>query len=226
VSLVAAAVVPSAPLLVPDLAGRSAVLDVDLRDAAQDAVAWLLAGGEEPVVVVGGAARTGPVVGAWDWRGFGLPPRRPGQDRLPLALALGDWLLDQADPDRPRTLVGVDPETDAAGCARLGAGLVDRGDVRLLVVGDGSARRSEKAPGYLDPRAEAFDARAEQALGQADVAGLLSLSEPLARDLIAAGRGAWQALAGAAGEADYAAELLWSGAPYGVAYLVARWTAA
>jgi hypothetical protein len=226
VSLVAAVVVPSAPLLVPALAGGSASADAGLRRLVQDAVAGLLAGGDEPVVVVGAAPGTGPVTGAWDWRGFGLPARRPHQERLPLALAVGDWLVDEADPTRTRTLVGVPTTADASACARQGADLVDGRDVRLLVVGDGSARRSEKAPGHLDPRASAYDRLAEDALAAADGRGLLALSPALGRDLLAEGRAAWQVLSGAAGEDVLAGELLWSGAPYGVAYLVARWTSA
>jgi len=34
----------------------------------------------------------------------------------------------------------------------------------LLVMGDGSARRSLRAPGYLDTRAAAFDAEVERTI--------------------------------------------------------------
>jgi hypothetical protein len=47
----------------------------------------------------------------------------------------------------------------------------------------------------------------------------------LSTEVMAAGRPAWQALAGAAPGEDWVAELLYSAAPYGVRYHVASWTA-
>ncbi len=224
-SLVEAVVVPSPPLLVPEIAGGSAPADADLRAAVRSAVAELLAG-KEHVVVVGAAAATGPVDGGWDWRPFGVAARGPGTGPLPLALAMGAWLLDDIDPGRGRDLFGVAPSEEPEACGRLGAELVRDRDIRLLVVGDGTARRSEAAPGHLDLRAEAYDAQAEQALAVADPARLLGLSAGRGRELLAAGRAPWQVLAGAAAGQRFHGDLLWSGAPYGVTYLVARWTAA
>ena len=64
-------------------------------------------------------------------------------------------------------------------------------------MGDGSARRSAAAPGYLDDRAEPFDAAVELAFRDGDLSALTALDPDLARDLLASGRPAWQALAGA-----------------------------
>ena len=64
-------------------------------------------------------------------------------------------------------------------------------------MGDGSARRSASAPGYLDERAAPFDAAVEQAVRDGDLPALAALDPDLARDLLAAGRPAWQVLAGA-----------------------------
>jgi len=89
------------------------------------------------------------------------------------------------------------------------------------VMGDGSARRSLKAPGYLDPRAAAFDADVKQAVRTGDLGALLRLDQALARDLMATGRPAWQVLAGAMGELVPVTEVLYCGDPFGVAYLVA-----
>jgi aromatic ring-opening dioxygenase LigB subunit len=108
-------------------------------------------------------------------------------------------------------------------CALAGArvaGLAPR--VALLVVGDGSARRTPAAPGYFDERAEAFDASAETAIRDGDMAALAGLDAGLAAELMATGRAAWQVLAGAAGpERRATGEVLYSDAPFGVAYLVA-----
>ena len=94
----------------------------------------------------------------------------------------------------------------------------------LLVMGDGTARRSAAAPGYLDERAEPFDTVVEQAFRDGDVAALAALDPDLARDLLAAGRPAWQVLAGALAATTPArprTRILYSDAPFGVAYLVA-----
>ena len=92
-------------------------------------------------------------------------------------------------------------------------------------MGDGSARRSAAAPGYLDERAEPFDAAVEQAFRDGDLSALTALDPDLARDLLASGRPAWQALAGALLPAP-AHRVLYSAAPFGVAYLVATLTPA
>jgi hypothetical protein len=96
--------------------------------------------------------------------------------------------------------------------------------VALLVMGDGTACRTLKAPGYLDKRAEPFDAAVAAALAAADTGALAALDPVLARELKAAGRAPWQVLAGAAGNGGLAGTLLHESVPYGVAYFVATWT--
>jgi hypothetical protein len=222
VTLVAAAVVPSAPLLVPAVAGGSAAADAPLREAALAAVEWLVRGGDEPVVVVGAAPATGATTGTWDWSGFGVPLRgHGGGEPLPLALALGRWFLDQCGAPTS-TCVGVTPDAETAECLALGRELASS-PVRLLVVGDGSACRTEKAPGHLDPRAESFDRAAERALAGGDAEALLRLDAALAAELLVSGRAAWHVLAGAAGTSCMVGDLALAQASYGVGYLVARW---
>jgi hypothetical protein len=94
----------------------------------------------------------------------------------------------------------------------------------LLVMGDGSARRSTSAPGYLDDRAGAFDRATVDALASGDPARL-RLDVALGADLLAAGPPAWNAAAGLLGTRRYAAEILYDDAPYGVGYFVAVWSA-
>ena len=107
-------------------------------------------------------------------------------------------LLDDAGWDGPRRLVAVSADELASACAALGAELAAGTDrTALLVMGDGSARRSLKAPGHLDPRAEPFDAQVELAVRDGRLGALLKLDEALARDLMVTGRPAWQVLAGA-----------------------------
>ena len=147
---------------------------------------------------------------------------------LPLALGIGARLLDEAGYTGPRTLHGIGEDEPAAACLALGQELAASASrVALLAVGDGSARRSASAPGYLDERAAPFDEAVERAVRGGDLPALAALDPALAADLLAAGRPAWQALAGAlsaphaAAAARLRTEVLYSDAPLGVAYLVA-----
>jgi hypothetical protein len=154
-----------------------------------------------------------------------VPPgeRSSPGEALSLALGIGAELLDEAGYAGPRALESVAAAATAQECARVGArvaGLAPR--VALLVVGDGSARRTPTAPGYFDERAEAFDASAEAAIRAGDMAALAGLDAGLAAELMVTGRAAWQVLAGAVGlERRAPGEVLYSDAPFGVSYLVA-----
>ena len=227
--LVAAAVCPHPPLLVPGVgAGASDELD-GLRGACDAAVAGLLAARPDLVVVVGEAPVVGPYpADAWgSLRAFGTAVEvgtGPGAPSLPLALTIGRWLLDRSGTEVPVVLFGVSADAAPRRCHDLGAALAGRADrVALLAMGDGSARRSPKGPGYLDPRAVAFDASVAAALAAGDPTALASLDPGLAADLLVAGRAAWQVLGGAAEPGRWQGEVTYDAAPYGVTYLVAGW---
>lgn len=92
----------------------------------------------------------------------------------------------------------------------------------VLVLGDGSARRGEKAPGYVDERAFPFDELVTQALAAGDPEPLRRLDPELAAELLVAGRAAWQVLAAAvAGPAEVVSA--YADDPFGVLYHVAVW---
>jgi hypothetical protein len=101
--------------------------------------------------------------------------------------------------------------------------VLDDTPVALLVMGDGSARRSTSAPGYLDERAADFDADVAAALagGRGDA---LTVDGWLAEQLLAAGAPAWNAAGRLLRGRTFAADLLYADAPYGVGYFVAVWT--
>lgn len=222
-SVVAVAFVPGAPLLVPAVAAGSAAADEALRSAARAAVGTLLERSPQSIVIVGGAERSSSYEGGWDWSRLGLRVSSGRGSTLPLALGVGDWLLDDAGWRGDRDHMGIADELGCTGCAALGADLAARDHIAMLVVGDGTARRTEKAPGHFDPRAEAFDGTVAAALAAGDPEALLALDAPLATALLVAGRAPWQVLAGAARGARWRAQLLHEDAPYGVAYLVATW---
>jgi hypothetical protein len=146
----------------------------------------------------------------------------PGKPEMPLSLTIGRYLLAEFVPTAFQSIAfDATPEE----CRALGRSLATQADrVALLVMGDGSACRTEKAPGYLDVRAGPYDEEIARALREADAAALGTLDPVLAQELKVAGRAAWQVLAGAAGETRLTGELLADEAPYGVGYLVASWS--
>ncbi|MFB7372823.1 class III extradiol dioxygenase subunit B-like domain-containing protein [Streptomyces sp. NPDC056222] len=234
--LVAAAVCPCPPLLVPEVAaGAAGELDA-ARTACSDAVGLLAASRPDRLYVVGPADESArgpfPAGSAGSFAGFGvdlsvtLGDGPAGERSLPASLAVAAWLLERTDwADAPVEGLGVGEPLEPATCVSTGRELAATADrVALLVMGDGSACRTLKAPGYLDERAAAFDTEAARALGAADVDALLALDENLAYELKAAGRAPWQVLAGAAEGAGLDGRLLYEDAPYGVGYFVAAWS--
>jgi hypothetical protein len=95
--LVAAAVCPHPPLLVPDVAtGAAGELD-DLRAACDRAVAALVTARPDVLVAVGGQRPDEPVGRGFSAYGLELD-LAVGTD-LPLSLLVGAWLLRETDAD-------------------------------------------------------------------------------------------------------------------------------
>jgi len=234
--LVAAAACPCPPLLVPEVAaGAASELDA-ARAACTDALGVLAAARPDLLVVVGPAEQNGrgphPQGTRGTFRGFGvdLDVRLGGDgesDReLPPSLAVAAWLLERTGwSDAPIEGLGVGEPLEPERCIQTGREIGTRAErVALLVMGDASACRTLKAPGYLDERAAPFDAELARALGAADVAALQAVDAELAYELKVSGRAPWQVLAGAAEGAGLGGALLYEDAPYGVGYLVAAWS--
>lgn len=227
-SIVCAAVCPHPPLLVPEVAGGAAAELDDLRAACLDAIDQLAAAHPDRLVLVG----SGPVTGTrydasagGSFGPYGAPSVRvgSGEPGLPLSLLIGSWLVEQGKlATLPRTSVTVATDETPANCLALGQEIAQGNDrVALLVLGDGSARRSEHSPVHLHPRAEIFDTTVATALGSADITTLAALDPDLATELHAAGRAPWQVLAATTGLTGH---LEYHAAPYGVGYFVATWT--
>jgi hypothetical protein len=231
VPLVAAAVLPHPPLIVPEVAaGAAGELD-GLRAACDEAVTRLLDTEPAVVCILGSADETTEYWFPYraSFAAWGVPVEahlgepRPDTPALPLSVAVGVWLVRRRHARGPTgwRVITVAGSAGPAECARLGERICHGPSTGLLVMGDGSACRNLKAPGYLDPRAEPFDASVTKALSTADPAALLALDQVLADELMVAGRAPWQVLASAGG--TFRGDVLYDGAPYGVQYTVATW---
>jgi hypothetical protein len=200
-------------LLLPGITGRPVAEVEELRSACLAAIGVLLAAEPSRVVLVGGAG--------------------PHEDDKPLSIVIGRQLLAEAGCRLPVEHLVVAADSPPADCLRAGRRLAgSEGRTGLLVMADGSARRSLKAPGYLDARAAPFDAKVQACLESGRLEELAELDPVLAAELLVAGRAAWQVLAGAvgavaavggAGPATGQSRLHYSGHPFGVWYPVFSW---
>jgi hypothetical protein len=184
----------------------------DVRAACTGAVATLVSTGPSRIVVVGAGDLDHDVdeSAGGTLAAFGADVRAGGDDLvLPLSLTIGAWLLDAAGWAGPRTYSTGHPQVDAGEA--------------LLVMADGSATRSDKAPGFFDERAETFDAAIASALSSGDADALMALDAGLGAALGSTGVPALHVLGELTKGASVAAHLRYDGAPFGVGYLVADW---
>ena len=231
--LIAAAVCPHPPLLVPEVTGASdpGVRELRrLRATCREAVAVLLGAAPDLLVVVGGAGHTGeyPPAAGGSLRDFAVPFAVGTDPVLPLSLTIGTWLLAGAVPGRPPAAWwGIASGAATADCLNLGeklAALAPR--VALLAMGDGPGRRARGVPGAADPAADRYDDQVTAALAAGDPGALAALDPGHDGELLVAGRAAWQVLAGAASPGAFAADLRYAAAPFEVSYYVATWVRA
>jgi hypothetical protein len=236
--IIAAALCPAPPLLARELTGRDPVLP-ELRQVCREAAARLLRARPDVIVVIGAAQQTRTWDGAskLDLSAFApsaaaragatalastAPAGTPG---LPSSLGLGILLLDQAGYAGRRVLQAVSEDEPVAACLELGERLAQPAErSALLVMADGSARRTRRAPGHLDERAAGFDGEVERAVRAGDLGALAAVDPVLARELMATGRPAWQVLSGATRDLQPAVDVLYADHPFGVAYLVASFS--
>jgi hypothetical protein len=229
VPIVSAAVCPHPPLLVPEVAGGAAAELAGLRAACLAALEELTEA--DSLVIVGAGPVTGTRYDAsagGSFGPYGAPGVRVGSGSpvLPLSLTVGAWLVEQSKAAAlPRVSITVAVDETPAACLELGREIAHGNErIALLVMGDGSARRSEHSPVHLHPRAELFDSTVAAALDLADTETLAALDPDLATELHAAGRAPWQVLSGATAAAGLRGHLRYHAAPYGVGYFVASWT--
>ncbi|WP_040535873.1 hypothetical protein [Gordonia namibiensis] len=237
--LAAVVFVPSAPLLVPELAGPSAFDTEPVRSAVRDALAETASSGIDRWVVLGAsdAPVTGPVEesGSGSFARFGVDVRVSVSDRtgprMSLSALIGAWLREWASLGPTSTWI-VGRETSPAECAVLGADLGARLEesperIGLLVVGDGSTALTPKAPGGgRRDSAVALNESIVAAIGAADMRALAALRPESCDTEGIGGRVAWQVAAAAVESrgSGVVPKRSYADAPFGVGYVVATWT--
>lgn len=232
--IVAAALVPQAPLMLPGLTGRGDPVS-EMRSVATDVVDELVHAHPDEIVLLASGGRTCelPVsdeLGLHRWGVGAGTGRRDGRQaagtEVPLPFAVGTLLLDSAGYRGLRRWQQVGWDDAGKAALSVGSGLAPApARLGLLVLGDGTARRTVKAPGHLDERAAGFDAAMIEAL-RTDPRRLVDADPARASELLVTGLPAWQALAGALTGSEHAearhrhVQVRWSGDPFGVLYLV------
>lgn len=225
--IVAAAVCPHPPLLFRELSGLEDVAK-DLRAACMSAIAAATGSDPAVVVVVGGADKTR----SWDPRlapdvtRFGTTGERPVAPGLPLSLAVASRLLDESGWRGEVEMHSIAWDASDDDVTALADRLADRVEpIALVALGDGSARRGDKAPGYLDDRAFSFDEATGRALAEGDTQALMHLDPVLAEELMVGGRAAFAVMATVVHRdgSKPRATVLYQDDPWGVMYYVATW---
>ena len=226
--LSAIALTPSAPVLVPELAGAATREVARFHDAAVAAARelpdrWIAVGVGGSDGVFGPATR-----GSFGGYGADVAVPLPHDARqtvtaLPVRALFTGWLRGLANPAAQAEVrvYSADYEPEAAfGLGRRLRAEIDRAGepVGVLVVADGATTLTAAAPGGHDPAASAMQAALDDALAAGDVAALAAVST----DVV--GRVAYQVLAGLAEPGPRSARELVRGAPYGVGYFVGVWS--
>ena len=235
--LSAVAIIPSAPVLVPELAGAAAAEVADLAAAVLAAAAllperWVVVGtGRADDVLGTDGPDTAPVTGTF--AGFGadvtvrLSPQQ-ARDRgelpvdFPLCALLAAWVRGQARPEASAQIHVYRSDHDAhtaLACGRQLRAEIDQAPdpIGVLVVADGANTLTPAAPGGYHPDHAVAQQALDDALASGNVAALARLPEQIL------GRVAFQVLAGLTEPGPRSVKELYRGAPYGVGYFAGAW---
>ena len=221
------AIIPSAPVLVPELAGAAADEVAELRAAMVAAAAalpprWVVIGvGTEDVVV--GPESVGTFAGFGVDLVVRLSPEATGQPvALPLCALVAGWMRAAAQPAARAEVRVYAGHRDAEAALALGRQLRCELDAvteptGVLVVADGATTLTPAAPGGHHPADIDVQRALDDALGGGDLAALARLPAQVV------GRVAFGVLAGLAEPAPRLAKELHRAAPYGVGYFAGVW---
>ena len=225
--LSAIAIIPSAPVLVPELAGTAAGEVAELRAAMIAAVSalpprWVAVG-----VGAGDSVVEPEAVGTF--AGYGvdlavrLSPQASGQPvDMPLCALIAGWMRARAQPDARAQVRVFAPHHDGEAAFALGRQLRDEIDraaepTGVLLVADGANTLTPAAPGGHHPDDVDIQRALDEALACGDISALARLPEQVG------GRVAFGVLAGLADPGPRSAKELHRAAPYGVGYFTGIW---
>ena len=226
--LSAIALLPSAPVMVPELATGATSELGDLAAAVSTAAAelpdrWFVVGVGAADNVIGPGA-VGTFAGYGVDVGVTLSPHGRGEPRpLPLCALIAGWVRTTSAPTASAEVwvYAADHGVDAA----LARGRALRAEVDalsepvgVLVVADGANTLVASAPGGYDPDSLPVQAALDDTLAAGDASALTRLPDGIV------GRVAYQVLAGLIGPSASSARELYRGAPFGVGYFVGVWT--
>ena len=222
-------IMPSAPVLVPELAGSAAAELADLEAAVREVAGllpprWIAVGtGSVDCVVDSNAVGT--------FAGFGVdvpvrlsPPRGtpPEVSDLPLCALMAGWVRGQTEPEasvQVRVYRGDRAADTALACGRKLRAEIDLEPdlIGVLIIADGANTLTPAAPGGYRPDDVDAQLVLDDALASGDVAALTRLPEQVR------GRVAFQVLAGLTEPGPRSAKELYRAAPYGVGYFAGVW---
>jgi hypothetical protein len=224
------AVIPSAPVLVPELASGAASECDDLRAAV------LRAAGELPDrwVAIGVAAADEVVVAGsvGTFAGYGVdvrvalgPDARGAIQPMPLCALVTGWVRDQVNPRAAVEVRAYAADHTPRHEVDIGRALRAELDaqpepVGVLLVADGANTLTPSAPGGHDPASVPVQEALDDALAAGDAAALIDLGGD------AVGSVALAVLAGLSDPAPGSAREYYRGAPYGVGYFAGVWVPA
>jgi len=222
--LSAVAIIPSAPVLVPELAGTATAELTDLHAAVSTAVAvlpprWIAVGAAGAEVVI-------PADAVGTFAGYGVDITVTGTADathvvdMPLCALIAAWTRGRYRPDASvETHCYAGESDDPVADGRALRTQIDESGIQtgVLIIADGYPTLTPSAPGgYLPetlPRQDALD----DALAGGDTGVLGRLDDGVV------GRVAFGVLAGLAGAGPHDARQYYRGAPYGVGYFVGVW---
>ncbi len=225
--LTAVSIIPSAPVLVPELAGTAAAELAELSEAMRAAALalpqrWIAIG------IDGGPQRRLAPETAGTFAGYGAEVRvalsagshKPAD--LPLCALIAGWLRGRCAPAArvetycyPASLEDSLAVEQGRALRAQTSGSAD--PVGVLVVADGCKTLAASAPGGYDPASVGVQRALDDALAGADIAALTPLPAEVT------GRAAFGVLAGLAAGGPCRSRELYRGAPYGVGYFVGIW---
>ena len=216
---------PAAPALLPELAG-STQPTAEVRSSVLDALGFVCDAHPDRIVVLVEADSTATypadtALGLHRLGGMGAP-ERPSPPFLPIPLAIGRRLLDAAGWRGQTELRTVDRMAPASALLEIGQGLAATSvDTAVVLLGNASARSTDKAPGAWHAGAQAFNSAVARMLRHGDRAAMAAMTAEEAHEQVSDIRLNLAILAALSPSVDCAARTLAGIEVGGVHYVIA-----